>query len=257
MNFKLIAKRLTYIFRKKIVSGNGIFFKFYLNKIWKASTMSEKILYDFFERNTNSFILQVGANDGFVSDPIYKFVKKFNLKGLVIEPQKVPFEVLKQVYYKNQITVVNYAIDKENSVRKLYKYSFSDDRWASGKSSFNHDHLLRGIQNGSIERKAKKYNIKLPENKNEWITFELVETMNFNSIFERHHIEKVNVLIIDTEGFDYEIIKMFDFSFNKPELIIFENTHIPKDEYFQCKEMLDNLGYQIQEEKADTVAILK
>ena len=44
------------------------------------------------------FFVQIGANDGINHDPLHEYVTKYNLSGLVVEPQPDVFELLRKNY---------------------------------------------------------------------------------------------------------------------------------------------------------------
>ena len=255
MIFRQKIKDLLYRLRKLIISSSFRPYILYLEHFWKPKNFLEKLLMDFFEENRERFFVQVGANDGFVNDPVYRYVKKYRLEGIVLEPQMIPYDVLKDIYDKDKVKVLNYAVDRINGYRNIYKLSFSDDRWATGISSFDHQHLEKLINSGFVEKKALKYGIKLPADKNDWITAEEVESLNFQTIFESLEVENVNLLMVDTEGFDHEIIKIFDFEKYKPEIVVFEKMHLKDSDYYQCKELLLNHGYRLREEGPNCIAL--
>ena len=49
------------------------------------------------KKDPNFFFVQVGANDGVNHDPIFHHVRKYNWKGLLIEPIPDIFEKLKYI----------------------------------------------------------------------------------------------------------------------------------------------------------------
>ena len=53
----------------------------------------------------------------------------------------------------------------------------------------------------------------------------------------------MNILQIDTEGFDYEIIKSIAFDRYKPDIIIYEYLHLTLYQNFACIEFLQDKGY--------------
>lgn len=257
MNIKQSIKDLIYSIKKKQISNSSAFLMLYLRHFWKPKNELERILDNLFNSNPDAFILQVGANDGFVNDPLYKFIKKYKAKGILIEPQKKPFSVLKSIYHKDDIEVINCAIDRVNGVRKLYRLSFSDERWASGLSSFSHDQMLKVINSGMIETKARKYKIKLPADRNDWIGFDEVESLNFDTLAKNYHIKAVDLLMIDTEGFDAEIVRMFDFEKFRPLVVVFEKTHLSNGDYTDCQRLLKSYNYALKEENANCIGIYK
>jgi len=255
VNVKFYLKNLFYLMRKQIIASSCPIFLVYLRYFYKSRCKAERWMEMLFSHQSKRTVLQIGANDGFVNDPLYKFVKKYRLNGIVVEPQPRANSILKQIYQKDQIKVIQAAIDRNNGESILYQLSFSDDRWASGLSSFIKENLEKVIESGMVQKKAKKYKIKLPVDKSSWIKAVNVKTINFETLLQSDNVHQINLLLIDTEGFDCEIIKMFDFTKFRPELVIFEQTHIDETELSICLNNLKQLGYDIEIEKPNCIAV--
>jgi FkbM family methyltransferase len=258
MNIKTAFKTPFIQFRKTLLSNNFFGLMYYYQYIWQPKPNSlETILDDFSKKNKDIFFVQVGGNDGFQNDLICKFVKRHCWSGITIEPQLKPFESLKQVYQKDTVTPVNAAIDSENRTRNLYKVAFTDARWASGLSSFLKSHLEEKIENGYIERKAKKTGITLPKDKADWISFDEIDCLTFETIFQKNNVQKIDILQIDTEGFDYEILRLFKFDIFLPKIIIFESENLSATDLAECKTWLGAKGYVFEGFGGDTLGVLK
>jgi hypothetical protein len=65
-------------------------------------------------------------------------------------------------------------------------------------------------------------------------------------------VDRVDLLAIDTEGYDAEIIRHIDFGAYRPRLLEYEHYHLPPDEREGCRNLLENLGYETLEEGFDT-----
>ena len=62
-------------------------------------------------------------------------------------------------------------------------------------------------------------------------------------LLAKYKIEKLDFLMIDTEGHDYEILKTLDLDHYRPEVIIFENNHLSKSDYQAALDQLTTKGY--------------
>jgi hypothetical protein len=67
----------------------------------------------------------------------------------------------------------------------------------------------------------------------------------------------VNLLQIDTEGFDFEIIKMIDFKRMKPEIIHFKNNFLNRRQKSECSRILGDQNYALLNLGIDTIAYLQ
>jgi FkbM family methyltransferase len=100
------------------------------------------------------------------------------------------------------------------------------------------------------------------------------KSITFDKICENENITTIDLLMIDTEGFDSEIIKMIDLNKYKIKKLIFEKWLFPTDAFTKYNNNDDELGingfnnsikklkehnYEITEsdDKCDIVAILK
>lgn len=258
MNFKTAIKTPFIQLRKTLLANNFFGLMFYYQNIWtpKPNTL-ETVLEEFSTKNKDVFFVQVGGNDGFQNDLICKFVKRHRWKGITVEPQIKPFQTLTSIYRKDAVTPVNAAIDNENRTRKLYKVAFTDMRWASGLSSFLRSHLEEKIENGYIEKKSKKTGIALPKDKADWIGFDEINCLTFETIFQKNNVQKIDILQVDTEGFDYEILKLFKFDHFLPKILIFESENLSPSDLAECRTWLGAKGYKFEVFGGDTLGILK
>ena len=202
-------------------------------------------------------IIQVGANDGMTHDPVHKFIKRDNWKGVLLEPQKYVYEkFLSKIYSKNPgISTVNAAMGEKDGFLSMYKIGFNEDRWASGLTTFNKEVLEKQFESGYVAAKAKANKVSVPEDRNQWIVEEKVEVLSFNTLLDRYKLNKVHLLQIDTEGFDYEVIKMVNFGRIKPDLIIYESAHFSEAIARQCHDYLSKQGYVFRKIGGNTLCV--
>ncbi len=201
-----------------------------------------EILENNYPINAKFIFIQVGANDGISFDELYDFVIKRNSSGLVVEPIKEYYEQLVENYknFKN-IKKINLAIHPSLSEIELYKLkketSSSYPDWTKGIASSNSDHYKKfKISDFDVERV-------------------LVKACHFMQLLANYQVDKVDLVQIDTEGFDGEIIKMIDFSKIKPKVIKFEKVNLSEDIIQKTKNILYNNGYMILDEGNDSIAI--
>jgi FkbM family methyltransferase len=163
-----------------------------------------------FEGRENIFLIQVGSNDGsdnnFMEDPVRDLIEDDGrFFSVLIEPQKNEFGRLKDNYsnQKDRIDFLNVAISHVDGPVKLYKNM--DHEGTSGHSTL----LLR--QNDQ--------NTLFDENH-----YELVDGITVSTLMKPYE-NSVDILVIDTEGFDMEIVKQFIGEKIHPKIIYFERPH--------------------------------
>lgn len=238
-------------------SNNPVYLAFY-RYLYKPKPGSIASFIDFFsKKNKYITVIQIGANDGFNHDPLHKFIKRDNWDGVLLEPQQDVFtEYLEKLHRKSPgIHTINAAIDKENGFKSIYKVSFSNSRWATGLTTFSKETLEKAVQTDNILKNAQKEGVKVPEKIEDRIKEEAIKTMSPEAILENYDIHKIDWLQIDTEGFDFEVIKMFNIPLTKPKVIFFEQFHLSERDKSECYKLLNQNNYFIKEYGRDTLAI--
>lgn len=239
-------------------SNNFLFVGYYKNLYKPKKGSMNELLSNYSKSIGKSFsVVQVGANDGITHDPIHKFIKRDNWTGVLLEPQKLVFDkFLSRIYRKNEnITVLNAAMSDKDGESSIYKIGFCDSRWATGLSTFDKATLEKAFTSGHVQRKCAKEGILVPKDESQHIVEEKVQVISSDSIVSNYQLEKVDLLMIDTEGFDFEIIKLFNLAKHKPGLIIFEHSHLSDLDYSDCIKHLTNHDYISKKDGANTVAI--
>jgi len=192
--------------------------------------------------------MQVGANDGIMNDPIFPLIHKHSLRGVFVEPQRDSFARLKENYSpldKSNFIFINAAIAPSDGFRPLYRIRAEPHvpEWALGLASFDRDILRRHAAWSEA-----------PSDLESLIEIEEVRTISFASLFDEFEIGHIDFLQIDVEGYDAEIIRLFDVPSRKPAIVRFEHKHLcPKDFEF-CLKLLVGEGYKITFSGTDTLA---
>lgn len=246
-------------YRFQLSATDHPFFSLYYKKFYRPKPGS---LADFISQYSTSkpddfFVIQIGANDGITNDPIHKFIKRDGWKGVLLEPQfKVFSEELSVIYQKNKnIHPLCAAIGAEDGNQRLYKIAFCDSRWATGLASFCLEKVQVLFENGVVEKNCLKEGIIIPAELEDRIGFDEVKVISPKSLIDTYQIEKIDLLQIDAEGYDLEVIKIFDIPNTKPEAIIFENENLELNALTECYAFLRANGYQLAQFGRDTLAL--
>jgi len=174
----------------------------------------------------NFFFAQVGANDGKSGDPFFHLVNLLKWNGIMFEP--VPYKNNKNIYLENK------ALTIEGGELKFYYLKKSNNpnlpQWYDQIGSFNLEVL-------------KKHKSSIPDFEN-LLTHSEVKTTNFDEIIKKYKLKNIDLIFIDTEGYDYEIIKMIPFEKISPSIILFEHKHLSKKDFNESLKILTNLGYK-------------
>jgi FkbM family methyltransferase len=205
----------------------------------------KRILGKNFKQNKEFSFIQIGANDGISFDDLFDFVTKRKSYGVLLEPVKSYFEELKINYSVcPKVVPVNMAVFHKKDVLDIYKVDPSKSSyypdWAKGIASFDKDHY-------------KKLNIK-----KEHIIIEKVEADHLMNIIDANFKEdysNLDLFQVDTEGFDYDVIKMIDFKKMRPKIIKFEFVNLEVLKRQQLNKFLQDEGYILFNEGEDTIAL--
>lgn len=227
----------------------------YYRLIWKPKTGSLEEKLDILAKSQPDLtFIQVGANDGFQNDPLCKFIKAYDWKGICFEPQPFAHGQLTTLYRKDRVTPINAAISTKTGQQDLYRISFTNQRWASGLSSFDKSHLQSQIDSGYVEAKCSKYGITPPADRHTWISAVPVQTVTFQQMLSQYDMKALHLLHIDTEGFDYEIFKLFPFDQISPTAVLIETAHLTESDLGELRDSLTNTGYQLTQFGVDLYA---
>lgn len=238
---------------------DSYFYEFYYNYLWKPDYPSIDAILDRWGREKDDFyFIQVGANDGYTNDPVYRYIRLYDWNGILVEPQKEVFEnELKETYRGfDGLRLVNAAIDDECGSKELYKIGFSDSKWATGLSSFNRETVKKQYRRGYVKESAREEGEELPDDKDDYISTETIQTVTFEKLIEEYELPEVNGLFVDAEGFDYNLIKMFDFSRHRPGLVLFEHQHMSRSEEDELIDRFQEMDYSIFRGDYNTLAHL-
>ena len=193
------------------------------------------------------FFLQIGANDGFSHDPINAFVSANRVAGIVVEPLPDVFAALCRTYRKHpQIRKLNVAIHEELDHVTLYRPDPERVNHMSGIAS-----LHRGLHELTRERSGIQAD--------DIIAVE-VPALSLSALLEQEKVDHLDLLQIDTEGYDMKILAGLDLERCKPSIIRFEHgvySGVPvRDELREALLRLYDHGYSIAMERVDALAWL-
>lgn len=236
---------LSLIFEKALGRASAIFgyeLKPRLSHQAPSIDILDLAIRDLMAREPDIFFLQIGAHDGMSYDPIHNYVKTYHWKGLLVEPQPAVFQKLTQNYAREkQLLFENSAIAQQDGTLDLHCFENANAEDHASMLTSTRKHYL--TLNGDSHSGTLK-TITVP-------------ALSLKSLLDKHSIGRVNLLQIDTEGFDFEIIKMIDFARMKPEIIHFENNFLNRRQKSECAKILGDQNYALLNLGIDTIAYLQ
>lgn len=182
------------------------------------------------------FFVQIGAFDGRTDDQLHDYVMRYGWRGILVEPQPRPFEELQRTYANCPgLDLRNVAISERNEVRRLYAIRDMPDLPASAPQSATFDRT-KLEEAGFAEAQIEVHE---------------VECVPLSDLLA--HVEGVDLLQIDVEGYDAEVIRMFEFERYQPSIVRFENFHISDRDHNEAIARLIDHGYKVAITGIDTV----
>ena len=193
--------------------------------------------------------VQIGANDGISNDPLYPLIKRFpkRFRGLVVEPLKDKFELLKRTYADvASVVPVNLAVHNTEEEMQIWRVRPDLEKklpgWGGGLGSFDSEHHKHSQLDSS------------------YFIGEKVFCTTFDDLLTRHRIESMELLVTDTEGYDFEILRNIDFAKHRPTYIHFEHGlsvgTMSWERYKNLIRYLTQHGYCVSHETSDATAFL-
>ena len=224
--------------------------------LWKPKEGSlEEIIYRYSQAKQKVSFVQIGANDGYHNDPLYRFIRAFNWRGILVEPQVNVFERLKNNYANiDGLHFENAAVSSESLSLPFYSIAFSKARWATGLSSFDKNHILQHIEKGYVQKWAAREGIELPESIDDYICCIDVDSINFDNLITKYSLNNVDAIFLDCEGFDEKILCSIDLEKYSPCLIFFEHFHFSDESLNKLNNELRQKGYSIKKDSMDVLA---
>ncbi len=207
-----------------------------------------QVIFEFARCYPKAFFIQVGSHDGTQLDPLREEILARKWSGIMVEPVPFVFERLRQNYGSNRrIALENVAIAERDGERPLYYVrETSDDglpAWYDALASFRKDVIL-----------SERHKEIIPDIEQRVATIS-VPCLTFESLCKKHGVTGVDIVQIDTEGFDFEIIKLIDLQRLRPKIVMFERLHFDAATHEACLAHLRAHGYEGLSNPMDTLCM--
>jgi FkbM family methyltransferase len=192
--------------------------------------------------------VKVGANDGITGDP-FSDILLTNVKwtGLLIEPAPNCFDRLKAIFHDARRFSLEQVAIGATAGEAIFYYvdqkaaeNLTDlPSWYDQLGSFDKNHILKHLD-GVLEP---------------FIIECKVEVFPLTDILRRNGIQDVHFLHIDTEGYDYEILKSFNLADQIAIAIFIEHKHLSGSERTEMRDLLRKCGYSVHDCGGDFFAL--
>lgn len=207
-------------------------------------------------------ILQVGANDGSINDPLFGFVSRNTdrVRIILVEPQEQILPYLEDNYaFQKEKCIFNGAI---GSAQELTLYQIRKEFWgnlvvpyATGWPDYR---APTGVTSASYEHVSawlsRHYFGKTPFT--DVIEEVSVECLDVISLLKKAQLfETLDVLQVDAEGYDDEVIYASNIDKLRPSIINFELANLSAEKAEDLKKFLCEYGYTLSRHGIDGLAI--
>lgn len=206
----------------------------------------------------NCTLLQIGANTGQCKHDVFEAISRWRIASVLVEPQPDVYRQLCKNYAAlDHVICENVAISEDEGECHLYRlsqlanaYHCEGKCYGTGIASFSREHALKYF-----------YRTCTPEglgaDSDSLIESIAVPCLSFQSLMVRNELDDVDILLIDTEGYDGELLRQYGERLRRCRLVKFEHKHLSERDRIAAWELLRVMGFKLFPIQAsgDTVAL--
>ncbi len=179
-------------------------------------------------------IIQIGAFDGRFADGLEPILRQpGNYRALLVEPQQTAFQSMLDHYKaRTDIRFANVAVTATDGDVTLYTSKEGASPFASilPKHRENVSNTTGGVREV------------------------VVPGFSVETLLKTHEISDPDLLMVDTEGFDFEIVRQFLSSGRPPPSVIqLESHHLSRKDRTELRTLLSRSGYTYADAGHDTI----
>jgi FkbM family methyltransferase len=197
--------------------------------------------------------VQIGAMDGRSFDPLHDAIIRFGWRGLLVEPVPEHFAELVRTYAGvGGLRFANVAIGETTGVATLHTVTRAAvarhglPAWLLGISSFSADH----VRDQGVFLDRERFGDIM-----QYVTTVEVPTVPLDALLREHDLADADVLQIDAEGFDYRILRQWDFGRACPAIVNIEFARLGESDKKATTDLLLRQGYFVALEGLDLLAL--
>jgi FkbM family methyltransferase len=209
-----------------------------------------RLLRAFAAAHPEAFFVEIGSNDGEQHDHLRPQILARGWRGIMVEPVPHVFARLRRNYgaLADRVALENVAVaGHDGTMPFFYPAPPGPDELAGLPDWYD------GI--GSLSREAVLAHAhRIPD-----IAARLVEAevpcLTYRSLLERHRVARVDLVVIDTEGSDWDIVRTLPLDADRPRLLVYEHFHLRSEDRRACLAHVRAAGYETMEEGFDTFCL--
>ena len=203
-------------------------------------------------------MVQIGAFTGdTANDPLCAWLKAElpahpQASVVLVEPVGEYFAKLQTAYAGMPIHLENVAIAEAEGDRDFYRLGVDPARYGQPPNlaqlgSLRADRMTALWDSYEGHHEQREF----------WLDHRVVEKVKcttLHRLLDRYGLTKLDLLQIDTEGYDYEILRTIDFEHIQPRFVNYERVLLQNDEA-ECRAMMRAAGYVLADWGQDTLCI--
>lgn len=152
-------------------------------------------------------LVQIGANDGQMADPVFPYLSKGGWRGVRIEPHPLYFSELSALHAQQpEFQLFNVAISDEPGQMQLFHLNeTARDRYPRGLrgcASLDRDRMADALRRGSRRRRV--------DIRDGDIVSTDVRVRRLDEVLAEAGIAQADILVIDVEGHEINVLNSFD-----------------------------------------------
>lgn len=213
------------------------------------------VMQNYIQNQPDIFFIQIGAHDGISADPASRLIRRYpDWHGILIEPLPALFKQLVENYKGyNHLIFEQLLVGQQDGTAKFYTVDESVPDlpfWVSQSSSMDRE----WVRGALYYWKHVKHISSIPDDFDSVIEEISVPSITSKTLLLKHDVKKLDLLMMATPGFDFEILQSFPFDQVKPPIICFEYWSLQERE--ACLRFLADLGYSVGRFASRAVASL-
>jgi FkbM family methyltransferase len=185
-------------------------------------------------RGADVRFVQVGANDGLTKDPVRPYALKYGWYGIAIEPVGMFFEQLTANYAHTDRVICVQAL----CARARQDIAFFEIKDATRLESPE----MRGLS--STYRTVIRGHFATEAAFHKRVAERMVTAVPLDDILAEHGVQRIDLLVIDAEGADFDVLCGFDIRRYLPGLIMLEHYHLAQTDRHALHRLMRDTGYQ-------------
>lgn len=179
-------------------------------------------------------VVQIGAHDGQLLDPLSPLVHRYGWSGVLVEPNPHNVEKLRETYrHCPQIRIEPCAITERDGTATLYRPIAMPGGRPNpflGQESLKPEHF-----------QALAW---IDEDWPQLVEAIEVPSLSLATLLHKHGIAEVDFFLTDTEGYDKVILDQLEATGLRPRFLQFEYINMSGGELTELKDRLRRQGYR-------------